>query len=255
MDDSPMIEEIFGDSQKFFNWLRVAGHLKVFWLKPVEKIEIIESHRIFRVYWQSRRSKGGIFAFVFTKDFRINELFTSSSDDFDKILIIREDLIDLLDFHLVDAEGILYIWDIGKIDLIEPNKNVDIEVLESWNEDIVQCLENVQKKSWGFFKPPSNHHVVFIAKINGEAIGSAYLNKLNFNIDYGIHVIKDFWRRRIGTRILHEIVNYVKSARGKYLTVVRVFRKVKGTKQDKIATSFYRANNPSHRFRTFRLKK
>jgi hypothetical protein len=51
----------------------------------------------------------------------------------------------------------------------------------------------------------------------------AYLNKHNFNIDYGIHVKRDFWRKRIGTKILKETLRASGELGAKHISVVRVF--------------------------------
>jgi hypothetical protein len=84
-------------------------------------------------------------------------------------------------------------------------------------------------------------------------VGIAYLNIHNFNIDYGIHVIKP-WRRRIGTALLTKSLELAKFMDASNISVVRVFRSVKGTPpSDTRATKFYKANNPSIKLSIYRL--
>ena len=71
--------------------------------------------------------------------------------------------------------------------------------------DVEKTLKAVQRSSWGFFVPPRlGLHVVLVVRLGSEAVGSAYLNRLNTNVDYGVHAIKRLWRSRVGTRLLHE---------------------------------------------------
>ena len=80
------------------------------------------------------------------------------------------------------------------------------------------------------------------------------MNVNNFNIDYGIHIIRPYWRRRIGTALLAEILRLAKSMGALRISVVRVFRSVKGTSSDMGAVEFYRANNPCVKMSVYRIK-
>lgn len=82
----------------------------------------------------------------------------------------------------------------------------------------------------------------------------AYLNKYNLNIDYGVHVIRDFWRNRIGTRILREVLNLSKGLDAKYVSVVRILRSLRVSSSDRRAILFYTANNPAIRLTACRMK-
>jgi len=79
------------------------------------------------------------------------------------------------------------------------------------------------------------------------------LNIRNFNIDYGIHVIKSYWRSRIGTALLAETLKLARSMNATGISVVRVFRSVGGASSDMRAVKFYRANNPSTKMSVYRL--
>jgi len=83
--------------------------------------------------------------------------------------------------------------------------------------------------------------VVLIALLNDSPVGIAYLNNRNFNIDYyGIHVVKSYWRRRIGTALLAKLLELAKFMGASYISVVRVFRSVKGASADMRAVKFYK---------------
>ncbi len=69
-------------------------------------------------------------------------------------------------------------------------------------------VEIVQKSSWGFYMVPRQDSVLFLARLRGEPVGSAYYHPESSNIDYGVHVVRWLWRRRIGTRLLHEVRRY-----------------------------------------------
>lgn len=92
----------------------------------------------------------------------------------------------------------------------------------------LNIFKKIRKSSWGFFIPPrENDHIVMLAYLNSTPVGMAYLNKNNLNIDYGIHVVKDFWRNRIGTRILIETLELAKQLNASYMSVVRVLRSIR----------------------------
>ena len=45
---------------------------------------------------------------------------------------------------------------------------------------------------------------VLVTHLRGEAVGSAYYNPTSSNVDFGVHVVRNMWRRGIGTRLLVE---------------------------------------------------
>jgi hypothetical protein len=96
-------------------------------------------------------------------------------------------------------------------------------------------------------------HAILIAFPGGSSVGMAYLNIHNFNIDYGIHVIKPCWRR-IGTVLLAEALRLAGSMGASRVSVVRVFRSIMGTSSDVRAVGFYRANNPLLKASVYRIK-
>ena len=69
-----------------------------------------------------------------------------------------------------------------------------------------------------------------------------YLNKLNFNINYGVHVLHSYWRMRIGTAILRKALEISKDMGARYVSVVRTLRTLCSSSSDRRAILFYRAN-------------
>ena len=102
-------------------------------------------------------------------------------------------------------------------------------------------LRRIQLESWGFFIRPSfKHHIILIAYLGDEAVGSAYLNKYTGNRDFGVHVRREFQRRRIGAAILHSARSLFRRLGFSRMSVVRVLRALsKVNESDRIALSFY----------------
>jgi GNAT superfamily N-acetyltransferase len=138
---------------------------------------------------------------------------------------------------------------------LEPSKDVEIKVCREWSESDLEKFKSIHKQSWGFFVPPRRgDHAILIAFPGGSSVEMAYLNIHNFNIDYGIHVIKPCWRRRIGTVLLAEALRLAGSMGASRVSVVRVFRSIIGTSSDVRAVGFYRANNPLLKASVYRIK-
>lgn len=156
----------------------------------------------------------------------------------------------------MDAYGVAYFWDLSDLRLLEPNRSVAVEAHGEWGARLLRELEAVQRSSWGFFVPPRlGLHVVLVARLGSEAVGSAYLNRLNANVDYGAHVVRRLRRSRVGTRLLHEAASIARGLGHGVMSVVRVFRRVAGTAADGRAVAFYLANCPTWRFGVLRLRR
>ena len=136
------------------------------------------------------------------------------------------------------ARSVLITWNLRKEIPKSGNRKVKIRIAS--RKDLKK-LRRIQLGSWGFFIPPSfKHHIILIAYLGDEAVGSAYLNKYTGNIDFGVHVMREFQRKRIGTAILHSARNLFKSLGFKKMYVVRVLRTLsKVNESDRIALSFY----------------
>ena len=46
--------------------------------------------------------------------------------------------------------------------------------------------------------------MVPLASLRGRAVRTAYLSRRSFNLDFGVHVVRDLWRRIIEARIMIE---------------------------------------------------
>jgi len=155
-----------------------------------------------------------------------------------------------------EAQSVAYFWDLGRLRLLEPNRDVGVEVLEDWGEAEEREFEAVMRGSWGFYRAPRRgDHLVVLARLGGTAVGLAYLNRRNYNLDYGVHVVRECWRRRIGTRVLGEALSAARELGARYASVVRVYRKLGGTAADRRASFFYRANGPQWRYVVYRVKR
>jgi len=246
---------------RFASWYRSAGHLKIFWVKPAREIRGIEAPsgtRLLEVEWSSYRGCGKCLIAI-SRDFStavsaLRYALERASTAARAVAIVPED-DNSIDRRLVDAEGILYFWDTSRLELLEPCRSVDVSAVDEWSGDLDAELSALQAASWGFYKPPIRGvHRVFLASLEGRPVGAAYLNLLNYNIDYGVHVARAYWRRRIGTRILWEIAKTAREMGSEYFSVVRVYRKIGGTSSDRRAAAFYRANKPVHRASVLRIE-
>jgi GNAT superfamily N-acetyltransferase len=242
--------------EKFVKWYTELGKLKIFWAKPVEKINLLskeDSIYLVGIKWIVRgKIKETILAITKMVDEAPKAIDSLKSyGSLTKILMVPEETP--INLSLINAKSVLYFWDINARTL-EPNKDVRIKTLSKWGENDVGTFGRIHRQSWGFFMPPRiGDHVVLIALLNDSPVGMAYLNIHNFNIDYGIHVIKSNGRRRIGTALLVKLLELAKSMGASNISVVRVFRSVKGFSSDLRATKFYKANNPLIKLSIYRL--
>ncbi len=154
------------------------------------------------------------------------------------------------------AISVLISWDTSQDILKKGNPDVNIRVADEKNMD---DLRVIQKSSWGFFIPPNfRREHVLIAYYGGKPVGSAYLNKYTGNIDFGVHVVKEYQRMRIGAAILEEVLKYFRSRGFKRMFVVRKLRAItKINESDKVALKFYVncGGTILREYRGFRVKK
>ncbi len=136
------------------------------------------------------------------------------------------------------ARSVLIMWDLRKE--IPKRGNPDVEIKPASRSDLSK-LRRIQLRSWGFFIPPSfKHHLILIAYLRGEPVGSAYLNPRTGNIDFGVHVVKEFQRMRVGAAILRSARKVFLDLGFRRMFVVRVLRALtKVNESDRIALSFY----------------
>lgn len=242
--------------EEFVKWYTELGKLKIFWAKPVENVSLLSKEdglHLIGIKWIVRsRIEEAVLAIAEMADKVPNAIdslkaYGSSTE----ILMVPEETP--INLRLMDARSALYFWDVNARTQ-EPNKDVAVKTLTEWSENDVEAFRRIHRESWGFFIPPRRgDHVVLIALLNDSPVGIAYLNNRNFNIDYGIHVVKSYWRRRMGTALLVKLLELAKFMGASYISVVRVFRSVKGASADMRAAKFYKANNPFTKLSIYRL--
>jgi GNAT superfamily N-acetyltransferase len=242
--------------QGFAKWYAELGKLRIFWAKPVKSINLLvkEGNLYFvGVEWIVRSKIRDAIICIAKTQYEIPKIIRLLRDygDSVKILIISEE--SPIDLSLVNARSILYFWNVD-VKTLEPNRHTRMKVYSEWGDDELRMFMKIHKESWSFFIPPrQGDHIVLVAFLNDSPVGMTYLNIHNFNIDYGIHVIKSYWRSRIGTALLAETLKLARSMNATSISVVRVFRSVKGASSDMRAVKFYSANNPLTKMSVYRL--
>ncbi len=242
----------------FAGWLRGAQWLGTFWCKVVGDVKVlyegVDGAALLVDWPRAKRSRGGLLIYLYGEDVEAAHrlLRRFGADDLDIILLLREG-VDLRGLN-PNAESIFYAWTLPHRASLEPNREVEIRVHADIDGEVEDASRSVMLRSWGFYiRPRRGLHTVVLAWLDGRPVGVAYLNRVNFNIDFGIHVARGFWRRRIGTRILQELANLAFQYGGRLMTVVRVLGRSRAG--DRRAISFYRANKPSVRLRVYRLSR
>ncbi len=230
--------------------MKELGTLRIFWAKPVREISVKSTNPlILRVAWSNyRRSSEACFEIV---SGRSNAFKVDTCPNGDLIAITSS----ALPLNMYDRWSIAYFYT-AESRLLKGNSDVTVGSYESdsTDENIMQSVEYVQRRSWNFYIPPPIGDIVFLAKLGGTLVGSAYYNPLSSNVDYGVHVVKQYWRRRIGTRLLSEVLNHAFRQGKRWVSVVRVIRGKKPVASDRRAIGFYEANDPSLKVNIYRLR-
>jgi len=251
--------DVFGSTMDFARWLQALGGLRTFWTKPIKDVKVSVSKVSWRlnITWKTRyKYRQGVVIVSDSLNF-VESLF----EDEDTVQKENSDICYILvttlelNQRLYDRWSVAYVYTINS-KLLEPNRNVEVEVYEGEevSEKVLKEVEHVQRGSWSFYIPPLREDIVFLARLHNKPVGAAYYNPKSSNIDYGIHVIREYWRRRISTRLLHEMKAYAENAGMKWLTVIRVLRGRKPTASDRRAMAFYEANNPMIKLNIYRIK-
>lgn len=239
---------------RFDEWIHSLSDLRTFWTKRVENFMIASEEPLaLLVSWKARRGCREAFFLVTNHRDHINEFIASarSSRGGDVCYILVTELE--LELGLYDRWSVVYVYTMESR-LLEPNQDVGVEAYENPSGRLLAEVERVQRGSWGFYAPPRPGSVVLLARLGSEAVGVAYYHPGSSNIDYGVHVAREYWRRRIGTRLLHEVRKYAQDRGKSWLTVVRVVRGRKPTAADRRAMAFYEANNPQVKLNVYRIK-
>ena len=234
----------------FIKWLKYSYSLHTFWNKTLGEVKLLYSNSsgfvLFAEWPKGRRSRGGLFIFYEDnlRKFIRRWLDYAAELGFDLILMTREESC-----FPSDAQSMFFIWCLKEASFLKPSQDVEVRVLDYG--EAVDIVRRVTRESWGFsISPRRELHLVLSAWLGGKPVGVAMLNKYNFNIDFGVHVVRGYWKRRIGTRLLYEAAVLAEGLGAEYLTVVRVLR---GSSADRRALGFYKANKPSLVLRVQRL--
>ncbi len=250
------IGTVFRDADCFIKWFSGLGVLRIFWARSFRRIEVLDPDPLtLKIRWS--RSRGGREALfmVCVKDDAATYMRKLC-----RLCISKEGCVGILATPMELEKVFFDRW--SKVFLysvqgsfLEPNRDVAIEVYEPEyiDRDVLQHIKEIQRASWGFFIRPPPGDYVSIASLSGTPVASAYYNPLSSNIDYGIHVSKRYWRRRIGTRLLTEVAGIAHSNGYSWLTVIRVLR-IKPSQADRRAIAFYRANDPVIELNIYRIK-
>lgn len=278
--DDPLLR----DPATYLRWLNGLGSLQVFWCsggRSLGYLGLREGGRLLgvlkllrvRVFfyernvWRGVKERGEVRE-IFLKEWKtehLSLLLTKAADLFSKhgLSVFGVSEWKPRTWSLLErcglspyARSVLIGWDTGKPIPKKGNPHVSIEPASRSN---LRELRGIQRESWGFFIPPDfKHHKVFIAYLNGQAVGSIYLNRFTGNIDYGVHVAVRFQRRRIGVALLRFAQRYFREHGFKRMYVIRVLRALgKVNESDKIALSFYLScgGRILREYRGFRVKR
>lgn len=152
--------------------------------------------------------------------------------------------------------SVLLGWDVARPLLKTANPDV---IVRPATPDQRPLLRRVQQSSWGFFIPPYfDRQEVLIAWLRDEPVGSTYLNRATGNLDFGVHVVRDLWRQRVGTALLEAARQQCLAWGFARMTVMRVLRALTRINPgDRQAWCFYRACGGAllREIRGFRRKK
>ncbi|HDM24034.1 hypothetical protein DRO02_04160 [archaeon] len=269
--------KVFDSFNLYRLWFREASHLRVFWAREGidEKYmgitgnkQLVGVFNFSKVRFYERKSWGSnekkyrmeIRELYFLKDedtciqsivdfmHRTKEVFGVSS------WLYHEELMKTgLDPY---ARSIVIAWD-TKTDVKKYNRRVKVKATkEVFN---LSVLKEIQHESWSFFmRPDPKRHVVLIAYLDDEAVGSAYLNVFSGNIDYGVHVKRDYWNQGIGSSILRKALEFYRRRNFKHMFVIRVLSPITRVgENDRRALSFYisRGGKVIRDYVGFRFKK
>ena len=240
--------------KEFINWYSELGKLKIFWAKPVKGAEWIndKEKRLLRIVWRIRnKEQAGVILFLKEWDKKSFNTFLNEFRGNVRIVWTLDNIPD----EYVHAKSYVWFWKVENMPLRIGNRYVYIKLYPTWTDNDLEAFRTVHKESWGFFIPPrEGEHMVITANFDEKPVGMAYVNLRNFNIDYGVHVIKSEWRKGIGTRILAECFKMAEENDKEILTCVRVLRSIKGTSADKRAVRFYESIGNPLRINVVKIK-
>jgi len=233
---------------QFSEWYKELGKLKIFWAKPLhdmKPISIQDERCLLEIEWFKRNRVEKAIMCIARAPCQAFEIVATTGRAYNTRLIVVPEGSDLDLAGRTDSKSVLYFWDVHTKTL-EPNEQARTTTKSEWSVEDLKVFSEIHRDSWGFFIPPrENDHLIVLAWLDEEPIGMAYLNKHNFNIDYGIHVKRNYWRKRIGAKLLAEVLRISEGMGSKRVSIVRILRSLRNSSSDRRALSFYKANNPS----------
>lgn len=243
----------FSDPNSFLKWFVGVSSLRVFCAKPVKLLEVISRNPILlKVLWKrSRKDLGAIVGVCFENpsDY-IDIIYKMAMKNSLQGIVFTSNILEMG----YDGWGKVWVYNVDSV-FLKANLSVEIKIIrpEKTNMDVLADVEKVQRSSWGFYVRPLKGDYIILAYLGGAPVGSAYYNPRSSNIDYGIHVAREYWGKRIGTGLLVEITKLAKILGMAWISVMRVLRGRKPTLPDRRAIGFYRANNPCLEINIYRI--
>ena len=258
-------DPLLQDLTWYERWKRELGFLRTFWagreirlalLGLVERQKLRGVLRVLKVPFFERKQWGG----EGKERGEIQDIFLQplEVEGLKDLLTGAEEVLSqngLLDFGISEwkepywealeglsfspyARSVLIAWDTGRE--IPKACNPDVEVRFA-SPEMKRALRQIQESSWHFFIPPDfERQDVLVAFLGGQLVGSAYLNRATHHIDFGVHVVREFQRRRVGAAILREALRFYRERGAKWMLVTRVLRAItKINESDRIALRFY----------------
>ncbi len=247
---------VFRDADCFIKWFSGLSVLRIFWARSFRGVEVLDQDPLtLKIRWsRSRDGREALFMICVKDDAAacMRKLYRLCPGKEGCVGILATSME--LEKVFFDRWSKVFLYSVQG-SFLEPNREVAIEVYEPGyiGGDVLQHIKEIQRASWGFFTPPPPGDYVVVASLNNTPVASAYYNPSSSNIDYGIHVSKRYWRRRIGTRLLTEVASIAYSNGYTWLTVVRVLR-INPSQADRRAIAFYRANNPVSELNIYRIR-
>ncbi|MCE4602446.1 MAG: hypothetical protein F7B18_04605 [Desulfurococcales archaeon] len=139
---------------EFAKWLRSLGGLKTFWTKPVEQLYIRpgDPARLL-VHWRARRGCRRAEILLQANPYVVDDLLEYSSEC---TLMVASGA-----WEERYPRSMVYVYTMSSR-LLEPNTRVEVEVHDA-NRRVLESVEKVQRRSWGFYMPPLPGSIVVLA--------------------------------------------------------------------------------------------
>ncbi|MFQ6100915.1 MAG: GNAT family N-acetyltransferase [Anaerolineae bacterium] len=183
-------DPLFRSLAEYECWKQEMGILWAFWAGGEERLALLGVEadgglvgvaRVLRVPFRERKEWGR----KERERGEVQDIFLRSPDLLRPVL---EKARELLEAHGLEVFGVSA-WEPAQFESATPEQR--------------PLLRRIQESSWGFFIPPDfGKQEVLIAWLKEQAVGSVYLNRAAGHLDFGVQVVRDLWRQRVGTALL-----------------------------------------------------